>query len=1205
MRRTVLGLLAVIASILFVHQQWTALHAQVTDDGPPPKPPVIDGSPVAEPPLFVDPDRRPRVHASTVTMAPVIDIWYGSEQHFGYNGEPLEWVNVLGNVSAAGPIATLEYRLNGASARPLSLGPNNRRLALPGDFNVEIAYADLAPGNNHLEITATDDLNRTTVSTVTLHYTSTVQGSLPYEADWSGAAKIEEVGQVVDGLWAIEGATVRPLVLDYDRLIALGDIDWTDYEVTVPVTIHGIDAGGFDPPSNGPGVGLLFRWQGHFNWSGEQPNNGWQRLGALGWFRWSRVNDTVVTRMQMLGQDGRIIQAKAAQPQFGKTYYFKMRVETMQNGLPHYQLKVWESTQTEPIAWDLAGNGLDGEPTRGSILLVAHHVDASFGTVSIQPISTGTLMLSASSAGNGSVDVSPQRAGYHDGEEITLTAAPDIGYGFDAWIGDFTGSANPLVFDITANTAVTATFAALPDVSLTISPTIHGTVTAEPQKAGYAVGETVTLRAMPDSGYALAEWGGDLAGNDSPYLFQISEDTLVAPRFEMAREVRSDDFNSCALDDSLWTFVDPQSGGSGASTMAVDGKRLVIAVPGGANHDVWTAGIQAPHLLQVAGNQDFELETKFESSVVSAYQLQGLLIMEDAVNFLRVNFQHDGTDPRLLGIRFVGGTPTIEFNRRIAGGNAPPYLRVTRTGDTWQAAYSFDGSNWTAGAGQRINHDLVVSNVGIFAGNAGAGGPAPPLNMQADYFMNSANRIQPEDARALTPADLAVQATPDSGGTIAVTSTAAGGCGDTLRLTALPAQGWRFEGWSSAGAGTLNPLEGQFATSDLVEARFVPLDQPSLTTSIVSNGEGEGGTVSRDPDKLNYFQGEIVRLVAEPTIGWQFDGWSGDLSGSMPVQDVTMTASTWVTATFSQARFPLNLRTAGLGSGSVDAVPDQESYVYGQSVRVVAEADSGSIFGGWVELNDAVTSTVMLTMTAPTTMTARFEPQMVAVNTSTQGRGTVMVAPDASSYSYGETIAIRAQAEDGWIFVGWAGDIAGSEEILTIDLRADLTAIAVFEPLTEDSPYRITTATAGAGSGEIVVTPQKSAYAAGDIVTLEAVALDGSRFAGWAGDLTGTANPLQIVVRDSLTVLATFDLHFYSLQTSVDGAGHIEVAPNQSAYRPGDTVTLRAVPDVGWRFVGWTGDATGSANPLVTAMDGDRSIQAIFSPIRLFLPLLQ
>src|SRR4051794_26157779 len=84
---------------------------------------------------------------------PVIEVWYGSPQAFGQAGISQRWVNVLGNAAdAQSKIVRLDYRLNGGPAVELSLGPDERRLAHAGDFNVEIDPLKLRTGDNEVLI---------------------------------------------------------------------------------------------------------------------------------------------------------------------------------------------------------------------------------------------------------------------------------------------------------------------------------------------------------------------------------------------------------------------------------------------------------------------------------------------------------------------------------------------------------------------------------------------------------------------------------------------------------------------------------------------------------------------------------------------------------------------------------------------------------------------------------------------------------------------------------------------------------------------------------------------------------------------------------------------------------------------------------------------------------------------------------------------
>ncbi|RMG72419.1 MAG: hypothetical protein D6722_05425, partial [Bacteroidetes bacterium] len=58
--------------------------------------------------------------------------------------------------------------------------------------------------------------------------------------------------------------------------------------------------------------------------------------------------------------------------------------------------------------------------------------------------------------------------------------------------------------------------------------------------------------------------------------------------------------------------------------------------------------------------------------------------------------------------------------------------------------------------------------------------------------------------------------------------------------------------------------------------------------------------------------------------------------------------------------------------------------------------------------------------------------------------------------------------------------------------------------------------------------------------------------------------------------------------------GNVTVSPDQDFYAPGDTVTLTAQPGLGYVFDSWSGDASGTANPLTVVMDSSLSLTANF-----------
>ena len=61
------------------------------------------------------------------------------------------------------------------------------------------------------------------------------------------------------------------------------------------------------------------------------------------------------------------------------------------------------------------------------------------------------------------------------------------------------------------------------------------------------------------------------------------------------------------------------------------------------------------------------------------------------------------------------------------------------------------------------------------------------------------------------------------------------------------------------------------------------------------------------------------------------------------------------------------------------------------------------------------------------------------------------------------------------------------------------------------------------------------------------------------------------------------------------------VNSNGGTYNQGQTVSVRAIPNPGYEFTGWSGDASGTSNPLSITIDSNTSITAQFTRIKYLL----
>ena len=125
--------------------------------------------------------------------------------------------------------------------------------------------------------------------------------------------------------------------------------------------------------------------------------------------------------------------------------------------------------------------------------------------------------------------------------------------------------------------------------------------------------------------------------------------------------------------------------------------------------------------------------------------------------------------------------------------------------------------------------------------------------------------------------------------------------GTVVTLTATPASGSTFAGWSGACTGT-GSCSLSMTTSKSVTATF---NKPSFSLSVTLAGTGKG-TATSSPAGIscpstctaNYNSGASVTLMALPAHGSKFAGWSGSCAGTGSCI-ISMTASRTVTATFT------------------------------------------------------------------------------------------------------------------------------------------------------------------------------------------------------------------------------------------------------------------------------------------------------------------
>ena len=321
---------------------------------------------------------------------PQIDIWYGSKQTFGRFGNPQRWINLLGRASSPDGIDSVCCVLNNDdNGYPLPLGPTAFRLLGEGDFNIEIDRETLLQGDNSVEIIAIDRNGNKASQTVAVQYAPAESCPLPHCVNWGQTKEINDVAQVVDGLWRLTDDGVRTVEIGYDRVIAIGDVGWVNYEAATTMIIHSYDERPvrLGWPSHGVLVGFLLRWQGHNDWHDIYPRRGYLPFGCIAGYGGSPRRDGYRLRLMRSNPYSHIGDGDTpGLIECGVAYFLKARAESRPDTPSLYRMKVWPADQPEPDGWQLEGLGGQGELDRGSLLLVAHNTDVTFGDVTVMAV---------------------------------------------------------------------------------------------------------------------------------------------------------------------------------------------------------------------------------------------------------------------------------------------------------------------------------------------------------------------------------------------------------------------------------------------------------------------------------------------------------------------------------------------------------------------------------------------------------------------------------------------------------------------------------------------------------------------------------------------------------------------------------------------------------------------------------------------------
>jgi hypothetical protein len=387
--------------------------------------------------------------------------------------------------------------------------------------------------------------------------------------------------------------------------------------------------------------------------------------------------------------------------------------------------------------------------------------------------------------------------------------------------------------------------------------------------------------------------------------------------------------------------------------------------------------------------------------------------------------------------------------------------------------------------------------------------------------------------------------------------------GSNVVLTAEPAAGWHFAGWTGdvpEGLEAANPLELTLDRPRSVSAAFA-LNTYAVTATAGPRGSVSPAGVTQVPhggSQAYAVTPDAHCHVAEVLV----DGASVGAVTAYTFENVTNAhtlAASFAADTYAVA-FDLGAHGTRTGGGGLT-----QEVGYGSAADAPeVSAEAGWTFSGWDAAFGYVTNAL--------TVRALYERVTNAV-TVASAHGEPVPAAGEHPYAWGDTAAcsvtgVETLGATQHVCTGWAG---------TGSAPASGTGTNVSFAVTNDSSVAWQWQTnywlgaAASGNGGVAGTGW---YAAGSNAVLTATPAEGWHFAGWTGDVPEgleAANPLELTLDRPRSVSAAFAADTYAVVfdlgahgTRTGGGELTQVVEHGSAAEAPEVLA-----EAGWTFSGW------------------------------------
>lgn len=350
----------------------------------------------------------------------------------------------------------------------------------------------------------------------------------------------------------------------------------------------------------------------------------------------------------------------------------------------------------------------------------------------------------------------------------------------------------------------------------------------------------------------------------------------------------------------------------------------------------------------------------------------------------------------------------------------------------------------------------------------------------------------------------------------------------------------------------VNTLRPQDSAYDIGAFESISGTTPTTYTLSISTANG---TVTKSPDKSTYTAGETVILTAQPNSGYTFTNWTGDAAGTTNPLSIVMNTNKTLTANFTSSSVPIDelLNTPVLSQLSEQTFNTLNTF---ETISTTGWNVGGTTITLWANPDNLSGSHYIFGHT----------------NASAWGNRIQIYCSDAllnlglgDTHSRQTNLATMQTGQWYFISLSWNGmnyTVQVNDTVVGTGTYTGLTGFETFADL---------------GNNGMATDRTEPFVGVLDDIRIYNRALS---------DIEATA--LYNYGRTSGSIPTTYTL------TTTAANGTITKSPDKTSYNAGETVTLTAAAGSGYFFTGWSGDASGTGNPVTVTMDTNKTVTANF-----------